>query len=1052
MSFASAAEMNWNLSTWSIRNPVPTLVLFLVLTVWGGIAFFGLGIDENPNIDLPVVSVTVTELGAAPSELETQVTRKIEDAIAGIGNIKHISSTVSDGASQTSIEFVLGTNTDRATNDVRDAIAKIRQDLPSGVDEPIVQRVDFVGGPFVTYTVSSSSLPVGELSWLIDNDIARVLLSVPGVGQVQRAGGVDREIRINLDPTRLESLGITADMVNAQIRALNVDLPGGRGEVGAGEQSIRTLGSAMKVEDLAAYSIMLPNGRHARLDSIGTVSDGTSEVRQLCLLDGKPVVAFSVVRSTGSNLVDVEKAVDAKLKGLEKNLPGGVKITKIRTNGKYIQESYEASIDSLIFGALLAVAVIWWFLRDARATLISALAIPLSVIPTFAAMQWAGFTLNGMSLLGLALVIGILVDDAIVEIENIVRHLKMGKPPLKAAIDAAEEIGLAVIATTMTVVVVFVPVAFMGGIPGQFFKQFGLTVTVAVLFSLLVARMITPMMAAYGMKETGEHRGSTPLMRVYDRTLIWALNHRIMTVIGAVILFIASIIMFKAMPTSLITNVDRGEVLLNVELPPGSSINDTRAVAEQLTPIIKKHPEVRNVVSFIGTPTAARRSSAGNQGVVNTGTVFISLVDKTHRKISQQAFEELLRKEIVVVPGARLSFSRAAGMPGKPLRIALTSSDAKLLEKTAEELKDQMRAIPGLSDVTSSAALQRPELLVKPDFDRAARQGVSVQSIASTALIATLGDSDRNLAKFDLSDRQINIRVQLDPRFRDDLQVIGNLQVRGSNGRLLPLRSVASVEFGNGPYQVDRFDRERQVTIEASLDSKTQLGPALKQVHQLPAFKNMPVEIKEQPLGDAEIQRDVFNGFGTAISSAILLIYAVLVILFGGFLHPLTIMMSLPLSLCGALLGLVMFNQSMGLYALIGITMLMGLVTKNAILLVEYALMSMKRGMSRREAIIKAGETRMQPILMTTIAMIAGMVPIALGLGAGSEARAPMAISVIGGLITSTVLTLIVIPVVFTYVDDFQNWLLRIAGKKQAASAEQMAEQQEQKHLDHSAR
>ncbi|MBX9938025.1 MAG: efflux RND transporter permease subunit [Candidatus Obscuribacterales bacterium] len=1024
--------MSFNLSTWSIKNPVPTLVLFLVLTIMGSISFIKLGIDESPNIDVPVVSVSVAQLGAAPTELETQVTRKIEDAIAGIGNIKHITSTVTDGASMTSIEFALGTNTDRAVNDVRDAVSKIRQDLPEGIEEPIIQRIDFVGGPFVTYTVHSDRLPPSELSWVVDNDIARALLSVPGVGQVQRAGGVDREIRINLDPTRLEALGITADTVNSQIRALNINLPGGRGQIGAGEQSIRFLGSALSVEDLAHEEIVLPNGSHARLDTLGTISDGTTELRQMALLNNKPVVAFSVIRSTGSNLVDVEKGVDQKLAELSKNLPGQVKIEKLRTNSRYIKESYDASLESLVIGALLAVFVVWVFLKDLRATALTAIAIPLSVIPTFAVMQWAGFTLNSMSLLGLALVIGILVDDAIVEIENIVRHLRMGKAPLPAAIEAAEEIGLAVIATTMTIVVVFVPVAAMGGIPGQFFKQFGLTVTVAVLFSLLVARMITPMLAAYLMKrlppetETVTHshkpRG---LMRFYFPLLEKAMKHRLLTVVFSVILFAASIALFKAMPTSLMANVDRGEVLLNVELPPGTELGETEKVVRKVTEIIKPQPEVVDVVGFVGTPTSSKRNSAGNQGDVTRATVYISLKPRHERKRTQQQFEEAVRPLLNAVSGARLSFSRSSGLSGKPLRLVLTSADSELLERTAEEIKDQMRSIDGLYDVTSSAALLRPEILVTPDFDKAARQGVSVASIARTALIATLGDSEANLAKFNLEDRQVNIRVQLDPAYRQDLRVIENLKVRTNSGRLVPLSSVAKVEFGCGPFQIDRFDRQRQVTLESGMESKITLGQALKKVHELPGFKNMPSTIVELPLGDAEIQRDIFSGFGTAIASAVMLIYAVLVILFGGFLYPLTIMVSLPLSLCGALLGLVLWKQSIGLYALIGITMLMGLVTKNAILLVEYALLQMREGASQRLAITRAGETRMQPILMTTIAMIAGMLPIALGIGAGSEARAPMAISVIGGLITSTLFTLVVVPVVFTYIDDFQNFLKR---------------------------
>lgn len=1039
--------MNWNLSTWSIKNPVPVIVLFLVLTLMGVTSFIKLGIDENPNIDVPVVTVAVAQLGAAPAELETQVTRKIEDAIAGIGNIKHISSSVTDGASSTSIEFNLGTNTDRAVNDVRDAISKIRQDMPQGIEEPIIQRLDFVGGPFVTYTIESKSLPAAELSWVVDNDVARALLSVPGVGQVQRAGGVDREIHINLDPVKLESLGITADTVSSQIRALNINLPGGRGQIGEGEQSIRLLGSALTVGQLAKTDIVLPSGKRARLDTLGKVEDGNTEVRQMCLLNNKPVVAFSVVRSTGSNLVDVEKGVDAKIKELTQNLPGSLKVVKLRSNGRYIKESYDASLESLVFGALLAVFVVWIFLKDIRATAITAIAIPLSVIPTFAVMQWAGFTLNGMSLLGLALVIGILVDDAIVEIENIVRHIRMGKPAFQASIEAAEEIGLAVIATTLTIVVVFVPVASMGGIPGQFFKQFGLTVTVAVLFSLLVARMVTPMIAAYGMRsapvsnsgasEHEEHIDRNSLfMRVYTSVLKLAMRHRLISVICAFILFAASIALFKSMPTSLMANIDRGEVLLMVEMPPGSDIEDTRAVAEKCTKVMSRYHEAQNIVAFVGTPTSAKRTSGGNQGDVTKATIYVSLKPRNERLISQQQFEESVRSELDTISGTRLSFSRSGGMGGKPLRLVLTASDSHQLERVAEEIKDQMRSVPGLYDISSSAGILRPEILVTPDFDKAARQGVSVQSIARTALIGTLGDSEANLAKFNLDDRQVNIRVQLDPQYRNDLRVIEDMKVVANNGRLVPLRSVANVQFGSGPFQIDRFDRQRQVTLEAGLDSTVPLGDAMKKVHELPAFKSMPATISELPLGDAEIQRDIFGGFATAIGSAVLLIYAVLVVLFGGFLHPLTIMMSLPLSLCGALIGLVALHQSVGLYALIGITMLMGLVTKNAILLVEYGLMSMKQGIGQRDAIMLAGETRMQPILMTTIAMIAGMLPIALGIGAGSEARSPMAISVIGGLITSTMFTLIVIPVVFTYVDDFQKWLKSLVARFTSSSSD----------------
>lgn len=1027
-----------NLSAWSILHPVPTTVLFLILTILGICSFRTLGIDESPNIDIPAVAVTVTQPGASPSELETEVTRKIEDAVAGLGNIKHITSAINEGISTTTIEFELGTNSDRATNDVRNEVAKIRQMLPQGIDEPVVQRLEFTGGPFVTYTLATKEKrTVEELSWLIDNTISKTLLSVAGVGQVTRSGGVDREIRINLDPSRLEAVDVTADQISTQLRLLNINLPGGRGEFGPQEQAIRTLGSAHTVDDLAATRIALPNGKFARLDTLGTIQDATEDQRQLALLDNKPVVSFSVVRSVGANMVDVEERVQKKIEQLEKTLPKDLVITKIRSESIFVHQSYESCLEHLAIGAVLAVIVIWLFLKDVRAAVISAMAMPLSLIPTFFVMQAFGFTLNNMSMLGLSLVIGVLVDDAIVEIENIVRHIGMGKKPFQAALDAADEIGLAVVATTMSIIVVFVPVAFMGGIPGQFLRQFGLTVVVSVTFSLLVARMLTPLVAAYFLKDPGHQetkRGS--LVKTYDRLIHWALNHRVLTIVAAVLFFGASIMLFRSMPTSVIGQVDRGECLLQVELPPGATLEDTHKVCTELTSLILKYPEVKQVFTTVGAPTSGRGRAKGSAGEIHKASMYIMLKPRDVRGISQQKFEEKVRPALRQVAGARTAFNRIGGITGK-LRVVITSDDEVMLGRTASKLEDEMRTIPGVSDIVSSASLQRPEINVKPRFDIAAEQGVLVQSIARTVLIATMGDVEANLPKFNLSERQINIRVQLDPRYREDRETIRNMRVSGKGGRLVPLSAVAEIQMGSGPSQLDRLDRSRQVTIEASLDSKLTLGEALKAVHELPAFKQKPDVIKEVPTGDVEIQKDIFGGFAAALTAAVLLIYAVLVLLFEGFLHPLTIMMSLPLALGGALIALVAAGQSLGFYTLIGIVMLMGLVTKNSILLVEYCLMAMHSGTPRLQAIIESGEARLRPILMTTIAMIVGMMPIAIGVGAGAEARAPMAICVIGGLTTSTLLTLIVVPVVFTYIDDLQNWIFKVAGRgpgKQKAS------------------
>ncbi len=1026
--------MNWNISAWSIRQPIPSILLFLILSISGIICYFNLGIDENPNIDMPTIMVTISENGAAPSELESQVARRVEDAVAGIGNIKHISSTLNEGISQTRIEFELGTNTDRALNDVRDAVTRVRTQLPAAIQEPTIQRLDFVGGPFATYTVSSKTQSVKELSWLIDNDISRALLAVKGVGQVQRAGGVDREINVDLDPAKLEALGVTADLINTQVRIMNANMPGGRGSVGVQEQSIRTLGSASSVEKLKDTRIALQNGTWASLESLGTVSDGIAEPRQQAMMDGKPAVAFSIIRSSGSNMATVGENVEAALAKLKTTLPADVEITKVRTNLKYVMESYHATIDSLLLGAALAIAVIWLFLRDWKASAIAALAMPLSMIPTFAVMSLLGFTLNNMSLLGLALVIGILVDDAIVEIENIVRHMQMGKSPMEAALEAADEIGLAVVATTMSIIVVFLPVAFMGGIPGQFFKQFGVTVAVAVFFSLLVARLITPMMSAFWLKGGVEDPPKGTVQKLLDNLLDWALKHRGKTVAIAASIFVLSLGMLASLPTSLVNSADRGESLVALELPPGATLQSTAEASLKVTKLLLAHSEVEHVFASVGTPSTTGMKSSGSAGSVNKSNIYVILKERSHRKISQQEFEDMIRPEIAAIPGIRANISATMGLGGK-VQILLVGRDAAQLKSTTEKLTREMRTVNGISDVTSSSALRRPEIQVVPDFAKASDHGVSVQQIARTATMATVGDVDFMLAKFDLPDRQINIRVQIDPKYREDIASIGNLKVSNFKGQMIPLSEVAAVKFGSGPAAIDRYDRDRQVTISATLSNGNTLGQALKSIHQLPTFKNLPASVRESVSGDVEIQRDVFSGFGMAIAAAVVLIYAVLVLLFNDFLHPLTIMMSLPMAIGGAALGLIVAHQSVGLYALIGIVMLMGLVTKNAILLVEYVLMAMQRGVPRHEAILEATEARMRPILMTTVAMIAGMMPIALGIGAGSEVRSPMAVAVVGGLVTSTFLTLIVVPVVFTYVDDWKNKLKNFRKKNPTEAA-----------------
>ncbi len=1015
------------ISAWSIRHPIPPVVLFLVLTIGGMLSFFKLGIDENPDIDIPIVAVTVAQVGAAPSELETQVTRLVEDAVSGVGNIEHISSTVTEGLSSTAVEFTLGTDSDRAVNDVRDAISRIRQDLPADITEPNVSRLDFAGGPFATYTVSNPNLSVEELSWLIDNDISRQLLSIAGVGQVQRSGGVDRQVTVFLDRARIESIGLTVDQVNTQLRVSNIDLPGGRGDLGTAEQSIRTLGSRKTLDSLRRLPITLSNGSSVPLGTLATIEDGTTEPRQRALLDGKQVVAFSLVRSTGSSMVAVQDEANLALKEIQASgaLPDGTTIEQIRTRARFVNESYHASIEHLLLGGFLAIIVIWIFLKDFRAAAISAVAMPLSMIPTFLVMKTLGYTLNNMSLLGLSLVIGILVDDAIVEVENIVRHIQMGKTPWQASLEAADEIGLAVVGTTFSIIAVFVPVAFMGGIPGQFFKQFGMTVSVAVFFSLLVARLITPMMCAYLLNVTPHPEEKSLLMRGYDRALRWALRHRLATSLLALIFFIFGLSLFPLLPKSLVPQVDRGELTLSVELEPGTRLDETTEVAEKLTKIMQGEPGVTAVFATIGTPTTGGPGNRGAAGGVNSAVLYGVLLPRDQRDFSQQQLEEKLRPLVQTTPGARLRFGATEGLSGA-MTLLLASNDAEKLSTYSDTLLEAMRSLPLLFDVQSSAALARPELLVQPEPARAAELGVTVASIARTAQLSTIGDQEQNQAKYDLADRQIGIRVQLAPESRENLDTLAQIRVPTRSGGSVALRNVATIGFGYGPSQIDRYDRQRQVSIKANLAEGVALGQAMDAVRNTEAYKKMPKEVVERPAGDAEIQKDVFEGFAFAMGSAILLIYAVLVLLYSDFFHPLTIMLSLPLSIGGALVALVATQEPLGLYALIGIVMLMGLAIKNSILLVDYCLMAEAAGVPRDLAVLESGEARMRPILMTTVAMIAGMFPIALGIGAGSEIRQAMAIAVIGGLITSTLLTLLVVPVVHTYIDDLERLVIRL--------------------------
>jgi multidrug efflux pump subunit AcrB len=1023
--------MALNISAWSIRKPIPPLVLFVVLIVLGAVSLKTLPITQMPNIDIPIVTITVTQTGAAPSELETQVTKNVENAAAGVVGVKHITSSISDGASVTTVEFQLETPADRAVNDIRNAVANIRSELPQSIEEPSIQRVDVEGMAIVTYSASIPSRTPEQVSRLVDDVIASALQGVRGVAQVKRAGGVDREIRVSLLPDRLMALGITAPDVNEQLRATNVDLTAGRGDVGSREQTMRMLAGAGTIEELANRTIVLPGGRTTRLNEIATVTDGAAEARSFASLDGQPVVTFGVYRTKGFSDVAVAEAVAKKLQAITAEYPE-LALTEIDSTVRYTKTNYRGTMQTLAEGAILAVVVVLIFLRDFRATAISVLAIPLSILPTFWAMDILGFSLNAVSLLAITLVTGILVDDAIVEIENIVRHIRMGKSAYRASLQAADEIGLAVVATTMTIVAMFMPVSFMGGIAGQYFKQFGLTVAIAVTFSLLVARLITPLLAAYFLRDRQHRAGAQGVvMRCYLRMLEWSLHNRFITLALGALILVGSIMIARSLPYGFLPTNDLSRSVLLVELPPGSTIADTAATSDRITALLKERPEVRSVYA-VGGATGTNGLSV-TAGEVRKATIVIELVARSNRSHDQKAFERDMRATLGAIPDIRYSFGNGGG--GREFTLILSGPNGVALEQAALALEREARQqVSVLANVVSTAALERPEIRIVPRLEEAADLGISGAQIAEAARIATIGDVSAHLAKFSAVDRQVPIRVQLDERSRDDLSALDMLRVKAKNGTTVALAAVADTGFGEGPTTIERYDRRRRVAIEADLVGSTPLGEAIERVMALPSARNLPAGVTIARFGDSEIMEEVFSSFSRAIAAGVLMVLAVLVLLFANAMQPVTIIFSMPLSIGGAFLALLLTGNAINLSVIIGLLMLMGIVTKNAILLVDFAITEVAAGTERTQALIEAGRKRALPVIMTTAAMTAGMVPSALGIGEGGEFRAPMAIALIGGLLASTFLSLVFVPAAFTIMDDvgriFSSRLSSLVGSK----------------------
>ena len=1017
-----------NVSAWSIRNPIPGVLLFIMLTLVGLMAFKAMKIQNFPDIDLPTVTVTATLPGASPAQLETEVARKLENSIATLQGLKHIYTTVQDGSAIVTAEFRLEKPTQEAVDDVRAAVARVRSALPGDMSDPVVTKVELSGAPILTYTVASSRMDDEALSWFVDNTVTKTLLSVRGVGAVSRVGGVTREVRVELDPARLQALNATAADISRQLRQVQQEASGGRTDVGGSEQSVRTIATVKSAEELARLEITLTDGRRIRLDQVAKVSDTVAEQRSAALLNGKPVVGFEITRTRGAGETEVAAGVRKQLETLKAAHPE-ITVTEAFNFVDPVQENYDGSMLLLFEGAALAVLVVWLFLRDWRATLVSATALPLSIIPTFAVLYLFGFTLNGVTLLSLSLVVGILVDDAIVEIENIMRHLRMGKTPFDAAMQAADEIGLAVIATTFTLIAVFLPTAFMSGVPGKFFVQFGWTAAIAVFISLVVARLLTPMMSAYILKLPKKEHKEGRWIVIYMSWVKGALKHRVWTTIAATVFLVGSFMLVPLLPTGFIPPDDLSQTQVAISLPPGATFAQTYATAEAARVIVQKNEHVKLVYTAIGGGnTGADPFAPSGAAEVRKATLTINMTPRDERKgVTKQAIEAQIREAVEVLPGARVKVG--FGGSSEKYILVLAGEDGNTLGTHAREVERELRTIPGIGNVTSTSSLVRPELIVRPDFARAADLGVTSAAIADTLRIATAGDYDQALPKLNLSQRQVPIVVKLKADARTDLDLLSRLAVPGARGPVM-LGNVATLTIESGPAQIDRYDRQRNINFEIELNQQP-LGEVEKRALALPSLKNLPPGVTQTTVGDAEAMGELFASFGLAMLTGVACIYIVLVLLFHDFVQPVTILSALVLSIPGAFLALFITHTALSMPSMIGLIMLMGIATKNSILLIEYAIMARRdMGMPRMEALLDACHKRARPIVMTTIAMGAGMMPIALGWGTDPSFRAPMAIVVIGGLITSTFLSLLVIPVLFTFVDDVVQWTRKITHRK----------------------
>ncbi len=977
-------------------------------------------VQNFPDLDLPTVNVMASLPGASPSQLETEVARKIENSIATLQGIKHIYTKVQDGVVTITAEFRLEKPVQEAVDDVRSAVAKVRADLPADLRDPEIIKLNVAATPILAYTISASNMDDEALSWFVDNDLTKKLLNVKGVGLVSRVGGVNRQIKVELDPAKLQALKVTAVDISHQLKLMQLDAAGGSTKLGDSEQPVRTVATVISADELNDIELATPDGRKIKLSQVAKVTDSFAEPRSAALLDGKPVVGFEISRSKGASEIEVGEGVTNAFEELKIKYPDIV-LTEAFNFVQPVKDEYHASIIMLLEGGLLAVLVVLLFLRNFRATFICAVALPLSVIPAFIGMATFGFSINVVTLLALSLVIGILVDDAIVEMENIVRHLRMGKTPYQAAMEAADEIGLAVIATTFTLIAVFLPTAFMSGIPGKFFKQFGWTASFAIFASLAVARVLTPMMSAYLLKPNQTQNEDSTTMRNYLRLSQWCLRNRFKTIITAILFFAGSMLLINLLPTGFIPADDSSQTQVYLELAPGATIAQTKQSAEEARQLLKNIPHVNTIYTAIGGGNAGSDALASSGAPETRLATLTLLLDERAARPNKQVIENEIRQALINLDGVRSKVG--LGGSGEKYVLMLSGDDSTALQQASDAVSQELRLIPGVGNVASTASLTRTEMIVRPDFRKSADLGVTSHAISETLRIATNGDYDFSLAKLNLNQRQVPILVKLSDEARLDENILQSLSVPSTKEPVM-LKNIANFSLEGGPAVIDRYDRSRNVQIEVELSNLT-LGELADAVKKLSSIERLPAGVKQIEIGDAEVMTELFSSFSLAMFAGILCVYIVLVLLFKDFFQPFTILVALPLSLGGAFVALLVGHKSFSMPSLIGLVMLMGIATKNSILLVEYAIIAQReRGLSRFDALIDACHKRARPIVMTTIAMGAGMLPIAAGWSAGDTSfRSPMAVAVIGGLITSTFLSLLIIPSVFSYVDDLKMFL-----------------------------